>query len=398
MRNLILLNILTFYLSITFGQDWKYYNEQYHKSKELIDAFINIDKVIELIPENEKDSLANAYYNRAKIYFAFKDLNKSFNDIENALSLKPSLIKIYLLRCDLYLYTNEYDRALADCNKALIINPNHVDALLKKGVILNIKGKLDEAIKILTKVYTIEPDKYFTHFYLSKIYSQKKLYNKALIEINKEIDINPTWEGGYYSRSIIYYMYLNKYNEALIDLNYSLKIKPKWLEALLARGEVYSLLEKYDEAFKDLNTIFNIYEDYAEAYFVRGQIYLMMFKYNEAIIDFSKAIKIDSLQNNSYSLRAFAFTHIKDYKNAISDYEKAMNAFPDNINTILNLAELLIITDDYNKALNVLKNKFILIKNDNQKALYLFLTIFAKAILNQDYSIDLKKINLIIKN
>ncbi len=112
--------------------------------------------------------------------------------------------------------------------------------------------------------------------------------------------------------------------KALIKLNKAIELNPKNIRAYHTRASIYSALGKCEEAIADYTTILKYNSNDDKVYRYRGYLYLLLEEYNLAIEDFSKATTIRPTDFSSYIYKGKATRAIKDYEQAISCYTKAI--------------------------------------------------------------------------
>ena len=80
------------------------------------------------------------------------------------------------------------------------------------------------------------------------------------------------------------------YDSAISDFNKAIEIDPKHDKAYNSRGNVYNVKGLFDLAISDFNEAIDINPKYADAYGNRGYAYSAKGLYDLAISDFNKAI------------------------------------------------------------------------------------------------------------
>lgn len=108
----------------------------------------------------------------------------------------------------------------------------------------------------------------------------------------------------------------------------------------------------------------------AELYNQRGQLYSELEKYDNAILDLNKAIHIDSLNPEYYHVLSDIYLDYYDSGSAMTTLYKVLALYPDRIPSLLKLAELKYILEDYDGAIITLNE---VIKKDPQNAEAYFL-------------------------
>ena len=119
------------------------------------------------------------------------------------------------------------------------------------------------------------------------------LYEHALEEYDKAIELDPTDTVAYYDRAIGY-RYLGENQLALKDLDKALDLDPKFARAYTDRGIIRSGLGQYHEGIQDYDRAIALDPVDAKAYYNRGIAYGKLDKYDKTKADKAKACSLDS--------------------------------------------------------------------------------------------------------
>lgn len=143
---------------------------------------------------------------------------------------------------DLYYKNKDYQNAIEICNKY-----NSKNFLLLKGMSLGQIGKHKDALIVLNNIKKEEQD-YIVYFNIAVSHMYLDDFENAIINYEKSIEMNNTFEGSYLNLAICQYKLdpLNKY--ILSNLDKSLKINPYFDNALSQKAETLRFLGKYAKA------------------------------------------------------------------------------------------------------------------------------------------------------
>lgn len=161
-------------------------------------------------------------------------------------------------------------------------------------------------------------------------YLKQGKYQKALIDINRAIELFPSYAKAYYNRGTVY-LNLMEYPAALQDLNRAIKLDPAYMMALSNRGIVYYRLKNYNTAVADFSTAIGLDSRYAPAFNNRGSAYMELNKYNDAIADFNKAIELDRKYASAYYNRGKTYYILEKYRKALTDLDMVIGLDPRNM-------------------------------------------------------------------
>ncbi|MBC8358067.1 MAG: tetratricopeptide repeat protein, partial [Candidatus Aminicenantes bacterium] len=160
-------------------------------------------------------------------------------------------------------------------------------------------------------------------------YFTKGLYDKAMSDYNKAIEIDPKNSRAYNFRGTGYH-YKGLYDKAIADYTKAIELDPKNATGYAIRGDVYHAKGLYDRAISDFTKAIELepkYE-YVDAYIGRGLAYGHKGLYDQAIADFTKLIEINPKLAVAYSNRGVAYGHKGLYDQAIADFTKTIRINP----------------------------------------------------------------------
>jgi len=117
-------------------------------------------------------------------------------------------------------------------------------------------------------------------------------YNKAIMDFNDALDINPNYSSAYNNRGIVYF-HQKDYNKAIADYTQAIRLNPNKAAMYYNRGIAYRHINEYDKAIIDYNLAIRLNPEYMLAYNNRGYIHFLRKDYSRAITDFEAALRID---------------------------------------------------------------------------------------------------------
>jgi tetratricopeptide (TPR) repeat protein len=177
----------------------------------------------------------------------------------------------------------------------------------------------------------------------------------------------------------------------------SIELNPDDATAFYNRGLTYKNLKNYDNAIEDYTKAIEINPDFAKAYNNRGVAFEKLKDYDNAIKNYTKAIELNPDYAPAFYNRGNAYNKLKNYDNSIKDYNKAIELNPKDFLPYENLAELLIIVGDYQKALQTIKRTTGLSLEIEHQAESLYLECIAKKMLDMDESDCERELTAILK-
>ncbi len=100
------------------------------------------------------------------------NLKRSLDDLNQAVSRKPTFSDSYWHRHLLFLIQGDYKRAIEDLSFLLKQNKKHVGALRSKAVLLVRKGDLSSAMYSMSQAIALHPDDPDLYFARAEIYEK----------------------------------------------------------------------------------------------------------------------------------------------------------------------------------------------------------------------------------
>jgi len=181
----------------------------------------------------------------------------------------------------------------------------------------------DKAVLDYNKAIEINPKYYKTYGNRGNAYFNKGMYDKAIEGYNKVIEIDIKDYLAYTNRGLAYY-HKGEYDKAIMDYNKAIEINSQYYSAYINRGNTYVHKEEYGKAIMDYNKAIEINPQCDFIYTNRGITYGYKGEYDKAISDFTQAIQINPKYDHAYINRGVAYENKGIYDKAIMDYNKAI--------------------------------------------------------------------------
>ena len=132
---------------------WNNIGDDYDKLKDYDNAVKGFTQSVLVKP-----NYADAYHNRANIFFKTGRLDLARESYDTALRFTSTLFQTYLSLTQIDLNEGKFDLALAHASKAVEIQPGDPQANFVLGVVLAQGGRVEEAKNIMKQILTIYPD------------------------------------------------------------------------------------------------------------------------------------------------------------------------------------------------------------------------------------------------
>jgi tetratricopeptide (TPR) repeat protein len=188
---------------------------------------------------------------------------------------------------------------------------------------------------ILFAACSNEPD----HIKLGFEYYNKGDYDRALVEINKAIELNPQDDKGYNDRAGIYAK-LGDLEKAFADLDKAIELNPSSYPAYYNRGRFYLKKRNYKLAIDDFTKFAELDPENHKAYLYRASAYQLAGEYAKAIDDYNVTIRLNPSSIEAFNDRGFTYIKMGQFDKAKKDLIKALEINPDEPTPHMTMAEL----------------------------------------------------------
>ena len=179
------------------ADDFLKHGKSLFEKKDYLGAQENFEKSIELNP-----ALAEAYYYRGRVQL---DDKKADADFTKAIELKPNYPEAYFQRGLNNDLGGDRAGALRDYNKAIELNPKFIDAYMTRAVLYLLDNRGALAIADYTRVIELKPDGE-SYYVRGNSYLEIGEYSKAIIDLTRSIQLDPTYYWSYKQRAKAYRM------------------------------------------------------------------------------------------------------------------------------------------------------------------------------------------------
>lgn len=182
---------------------------------------------------------ADDFLKHGKSLFEKKDYLGAKENFEKALERKPNLAEAYYFRGRVQL---EYEKADADFTKAIELKPNYPEAYFQRGLAKDLNNKRAAAMKDYTKAIELNPN--FIEAYMTRavLYLLNQQGQLAIADYTKVIELKPDGES-YYVRGNSY-LEIGEYAKAITDLTKSIQLDPTYYWSYKQRAKAYRKLKK----------------------------------------------------------------------------------------------------------------------------------------------------------
>lgn len=156
------------------------------------------------------------------------------------------------------------------------------------------------------------------------VYLKLKVFDKALANFNKAIELSPTEPTFYDARESVL-CDLKQFDKALADADHVIQIYPKSDRAYISRGFIH-LKQKNDAlALKDFEEAIKLNPNDPLSLINESAVYVRQGKYQLAFDAADKAVKLDANNAGGFCNRGEAAFKLRNFKAALADLSKSID-------------------------------------------------------------------------
>lgn len=283
---------------------------------------------------NKAIQLNNLYYVglqlRAQTYFEQNKFKEAILDMVEVISMEPddSDSRDQFLTYSL----NDYELALTELNEKSKNAPFNEFWNTTRARLYAKHGKFKLAIKEFDQLIKYVGTENNIDYLISErasTYENAGLYDKAIQDYDYLISndsLNSTW----YDYRANANRYAGNYQKAILDLNHAIELDPKEYWNFYMRGWIYvEMLKETDKALKDFDTAISLNPEDAYTYLMRGR--LLLEKRNEkekAIEDFKAILKLETSVKEDGNCKQYALFHLNKKQEAIQWMNEILKKYP----------------------------------------------------------------------
>ncbi len=270
----------------------------------------------------------NLLYERSRIYYNQKILDKSMEDIQKALSIDSSQATYFLHYSDVLYAVNKISEAKRAIQKSLELDPKSREANAKMGELHYYLKDYQTAFRYLDEALRIDP--YFAKAYFLKgmCFKENGDTTLAISSFRTCVEQDPDYFHAYMQLGNI--MAAQDNPMAVDYYTNALRVNGMMIEAYYALGYFYQEHGDPEQAIEVYDDLLQIDPRNAPTKHNIGYIYL--FKLNDpgkAVNYFTDALLDDQRLVNAYYHRGYAYEKLGKKDLAIKDYKKALELYPE---------------------------------------------------------------------
>lgn len=195
------------------------------------------------------------------------------------------------------------------------------------GKRFSVEARIDGCTRVIASGWYLGKNAAWAYHGRARAYKAKGDYDRAIVDYNEAIKLDPEYTLAYNDRGIAY---KNKrdYDRAIADYNEVIRLEPRSAFAYNNLGNAYADKGDYERAMTNYNEAIRLDPAFAFAYNNRGLTYADKGDFDRAMADYDEAIRLDPNYADAYSNRGLAYKNMGDYSRAIADYSETIRLDP----------------------------------------------------------------------
>ncbi len=258
----------------------------YYNLKYLDRAYTDIQDAIRY---NEQNALYQ--FQKGRICYAMNKTIEAEKAYLSAIALKPDYEVAQMKLGELYYIVKKHNESLNLLNVVVAANPNRSDAYFFKGMNYKEMGDTSRAIAAFQKSLEIDAVYYDAAIQLGQILTEKG--DKSALEyLNAAIRMQKTNTEGYFARGY-YFQRIGMFQKALLDYRKVIDLDPSNDLAYYNVGCINYDVKQYKEAMRAFNICIEMNNRNYPAYYMRGLIHEQNGEQKEAIMNYTFVLEGD---------------------------------------------------------------------------------------------------------
>lgn len=274
------------------------------------------------------------------------------------------------------------DEGILHFQKALAIKPDFEEAHNNLGAAYVQMGRIEEGINEYHQALKKNPDYVEAHNNLGIAYIHAGRVQEGLEQFNQSLKLQPRFAPTHNNLAIVY-LQTGHTEEAIQHARQAVEFDGRNLGTYNTLAAAYSSSGRIEEAVEANRRALEIQPGFAPAHFNLGNIWLQQGKLQMAIDEYLQAIKNQPDYTATYINLGVASKQAGQTKQAITAYRKALELDRSNIDTMNNLAWVLITSSSNSvhsaEALRLAEQANQLANGDNAQILRTLAAVYAKS-------------------
>lgn len=230
---------------------WFYIYRAKAEEKDFASIERDLDKAVELEPENDRLYFERGKFYGSSIYFVEQEIEE-YDKALKFVREDSMRVKYYNAKGMAYWSKREFYKAQEEVMKAYDIDSSSILVLNSLALIAGERGDFSRSEVYLKRIIYIEPNDVLGFMNLGFYYQKQEMYDSSIVYLNRAIEIDPNYSGFTWNNRGFSKFKLGDTKGALKDINKSLELAPYNSYAYRNRAMVYLQQKNVKAACEDL--------------------------------------------------------------------------------------------------------------------------------------------------
>ena len=347
-------------------------------------------------------NFSGARFELGRIAYETKNYDQAIIEFTEAMKLGSTKKSCYWWIADCYyIGKKDYDAAISNYSQLIRLDPKDIDGYrLRANVYYYGKKDYEKAITDYNTVLTLDPKNHMYHARRAYAFGGQKLYDQAIQDMSKAIELNAKDPASYLTTRGNYYIIKGDTTNAISDYNEAVRMNGK-ASMMASRGWFFLRMRWYDKALQDFDKAIEMDPKTWSAYIGKADLFKKKFQYDLALAEYEKVIKGDPNYSTVYYYKGELLRLQGMYDAAITELETYQAKA--KLASMTQHISLLIRTEQWDRAKRDGEKYFELNKtsyldDDKNKFYKQYLSVIINDIPNQQYDIALSNLDKAIKD
>jgi tetratricopeptide (TPR) repeat protein len=267
-------------------------------------------------------------------------LKEAIGFAEKANKVRPHDLPTLDLLADLYAAFNAPEKAIAIHNEIIALSPKEIDGYLNLAEFLARLKDFSGAILSVEKGLAENPSSHLGHYYLGKLFTSQKEYEKGIKHYQEAISLDPNFLPAHLSSASLYEL-LGKMDDAEKVYRHILdEGNMEHEEAGLRMSYLLAERKSFSEAMFILNRLSDENPKNAEIWLKISLLWAQQKEYKKALDWFSKVMAVRPPSRDMTIYLASLYEGAREYEEAIKTYEEVIQQQGDSYDLRLRIGEI----------------------------------------------------------
>jgi len=268
------------------------------------------------------------------------NLREAIGFAEKANRLMPHDLGNLNLLADLYAAFDTPEKAIAIYHEIIAQSPKEIEGYLRLAEFLAREEDLNGSILTVENGLKANPSSHFGHYYLGKLFTNQKEYEKGIKQYQEAISLAPDFLHAHLSVASLYEL-LGKMDEAEKVYRHILsKSNMEHEEAGLRLSYLLAERRSFGEAMETLNHLSDEYPRNPDIWLKISLLWAQQKEYKKALEQINKVMAISPPSRDLKTYLASLYEGDGQYDEAIKSYQEVMQKEGDSYEMHLRIGEI----------------------------------------------------------